>query len=181
MKCMECGRGHLVEAVLPEHTEDLGGIVVNLLNALRVYRCDDCGAEETEIPDLRGLVRTVAMARALLPVQLSGKDILFMRRALDMTQRQFAEAMELTLETVSRWESGARGIGGMSEKLVRHNVCALLHEQVPAVDYDPVDITRMRILPLPEGKSLPPVPVCRVIVKHGHRREDAWDALPVAA
>lgn len=105
MKCMECGRGHLVEAVLPEHTEDLGGIVVNLLNALRVYRCDDCGAEETEIPDLRGLVRTVAMARALLPVQLSGKDILFMRRALDMTQRQFAEAMELTLETVSRWRA----------------------------------------------------------------------------
>src|SRR4051794_15399774 len=103
MKWMESGRAHMVETVLPEHAEDLGGIIVNLINAVCVYRCDNCGAEETEIPDLRGLVRTVAMARALLPVQLTGTDILFMRRALDMTQSQFAKAMELTLETVSRW------------------------------------------------------------------------------
>ena len=32
-----------------------------------------------------------------------------MRRALDMTQAEFAELMDL--ETVSRWETGARGTG----------------------------------------------------------------------
>jgi DNA-binding XRE family transcriptional regulator len=181
MNCMECGRGHMVETVLPEHLEDLGGIVVNLINAVRVYRCDHCGAEETEIPDLRGLVRAVAMARAVFPVQLTGKDILFMRRALDMTQSQFAEAMGLRLETVSRWENGVRGIGGMSDKLVRHNVCALLHAHVPALDYDPVHVTRMRIVPMPEGQGVAPLRVRRVIVKRDHRREDAWDALPMAA
>ena len=180
-QCPECDRGHLKATLLPEHTLDLGGIVVSLKNAVRVYRCDECGREETETPDLRGLTRTVAVVRALIPQQLSGGDIRFMRKALDMSQTAFAEAMELTPETVSRLENDVRGAGGMTEKLVRHNVCALLHDKVPAVNYDPAMITRMRIQPA-GSDELAPLLLERVVLKRtDHVREDAWDYLAQAA
>jgi len=180
MMCTECGKGRLVETILPEHIEDLGGVKVKLINSVLRYQCAECGGDEqTEIPDLRALVQAVAMARALIPIRLTGRELRFMRRALDMNQQAFAEAMELKPETVSRWEKDAQGIGGMSEKLVRHNVCALLHKQVPALDYDPGDIARMRFKAMPEGVELPPIPVTRVLVKHDHHREDAWDAEPI--
>jgi putative zinc finger/helix-turn-helix YgiT family protein len=179
--CTECGSGRVEETILPEHTEDLGGIVVALMNSVRVHRCDGCGERETEIPDLRGLTRAVAMARALHPALLSGREVKFLRRALDMSQQEFAGAMEIRPETVSRWENEVPGTGGMTEKLVRHNVCALLHELVPAIDYQPAQIARMRLRPLEEGESLPVFQFERVIVKYDHRREAAWDERQLAA
>jgi DNA-binding transcriptional regulator YiaG len=58
----------------------------------------------------------------------SGREVKFLRRVVDMTQVKFAEAMELTPESVSRWENDARGVGAAGEKLVRHNICALLYK-----------------------------------------------------
>ncbi|MBD8909372.1 hypothetical protein MZTS_22360 [Methylorubrum zatmanii] len=168
------------ERVLPEHTEDLGGITAVLVDAVREYRCPGCDAVETEIPDMQGLVRSVALLRALFPYQLTGGDLRLMRRALDMNQKEFAEAMELTPETMNRWERGG-GAGGATEKLLRHNVCALLHRFVPAIDYDPAQITKMAIKKLPEGAVMPPIKVRRVVMKRDHHREDAWDTLCEAA
>jgi DNA-binding transcriptional regulator YiaG len=179
--CNGCGKGVMEEMILPEHTEDLGGIVVELIDAVRVYRCNECSERETEIPDLAGLTRAAAMSRALHPVLLSGREVKFLRRALDMTQQEFADAMDIRSETVSRWENDVPGTGGMTEKLVRHNVCALLHEFVPAMDYDPAEIARMRLRPLGEGERLPVFRFERVIVKHDHQREAAWDELRSAA
>ena len=102
--CTECGRA-MEERILPEHTEDLGGIVVTLVDAVREYRCPECGEVETEVPDLQGLVRAVALGRALYPYQLTGNDLRLMRRALDMNQKDFAREMGLTPETVNRWEN----------------------------------------------------------------------------
>lgn len=177
--CTECGRA-MEERILPEHTEDLGGIVVTLVDAVREYRCPECGEVETEVPDLQGLVRAVALGRALYPYQLTGNDLRLMRRALDMNQKDFAREMGLTPETVNRWEN-SHGAGEASEKLLRHNVCALLHKLVPAADYDPAEITRMRIKKMPEGFALEPVKVRRVMMKRDHQRESAWDVLPEAA
>ena len=78
------------------------------------------------------MVKAAAMARALLPLKLSSDDITLMRKALEMTGREFAETMDITPETLSRWERDAQGVGGYGEKLLRHNVCTLLGGSVPA-------------------------------------------------
>lgn len=141
--CNKC-KGLMERTVQPEHIEDLGGLVVKVKDAVIVQRCSACGEEMTAIPDPEGLARAAAMARALNPIALSGKEVRFMRRVLDMTQKEFAEKMELAPETVSRWENDRNGVGGMSEKLVRHNICALLHKE-GMCDYDPKAIVNMRI------------------------------------
>jgi DNA-binding transcriptional regulator YiaG len=159
-------------SVHPEHTEDLGGVVVTIVNAVEVLRCDKCDTEMTAIPDMDGLGRATAISRALNPVRLSGREVKFMRRVLDMTQTEFAKAMDLTAESVSRWETDARGVGGMCEKLLRHNICALLYKEAKGRPYDPAVITHMQFMGLPEGQELPPLRMVRVRVNNEHA--DDW-------
>jgi hypothetical protein len=79
-----------------------------------------------------------------------------------MTQPEFDEAIGLdSAETISRWESGARGIGRDADKLVRYAVYARLHKAVPAADYDLERIASMHIRQLAGGEELP----TRVVVK----------------
>src|SRR4051794_1201300 len=117
----------------------------------------------------------------MIPVQLSPREIRFLRNVLDMKQAEFAEAVGIeSVETISRWEKGVRGIGGYADKLVRYGVHALLHKLVPAAEYDTEQIARMRIKQAPEGWVMPPLAFDRVLVKHDHKREQGWDAVPLS-
>ena len=173
-RCGKC-KGLMERSVRPEHVEDLGGVVVKVLNAAQVLRCSDCNEEFVSIPDMEGLAYATAISRALNPVRLSGPEVKFLRRALDMTQAKFAEAMELKPETVSRWENDARGVGGSCEKLVRHNVCALLYKEAKGRPYDPAVITHMRIVEMPEGTRLPPIEMVRVRLDNDAADADGWN------
>lgn len=182
MLCAECGEGRYEELILPLHREDIGGVTVDLKNTVHVRRCPACADEQTMIPDMRGLVRVAALCRALIPVQLDAGDVKLMRRALDMTQRDFATAMDVTPETISRWErEGGAGVGGYAEKLVRYGVCSLLKEHVPHVDVDMAAITRMQVYQLPDGEVMPIPVIERVKLGRGKERETVWDAECLAA
>jgi len=178
--CADCGSHDVRKTVLPAYDIDLGGIEVRLVDCVTQVACGACGEDTIEIPDLDGLSKTAAMARALVPFRLAGKEVRFMRLALDMTGREFAAAMELTPETVSRWENETRGVGGSAEKLLRHNICALLRSKVMGFNYDPADIAKMRILNSPEGFKLPPLEFTRVAVNQKPGSDKAWDQLLAA-
>jgi putative zinc finger/helix-turn-helix YgiT family protein len=156
-------------SVKPEHVEDLGGLVVKVLNAVVVQRCSACSEEMIGIPDLQGLARAAAMARAQSHERLTGKEVRFIRRALDMKQTEFAAAMDLSAEHVSRWENNHNGIGAASEKLVRHNVCALLSDG--SCEYDPKAIASMIFVPYPEG-GIAPIEMVRVRTSHRATEDD---------
>ena len=173
-RCRKCG-GLTERSILPEHVEDLGGVVVKVLNAVQVMRCADCKVEAIAIPDVDGLARAVAISRALNPIRLVGHELKFLRRVLDMTKKDFAAAMELAPETVSRWETDARGVGGMCEKLVRHNICALLYKETRGRPYDPAVIAQMKFAALREGEKLPPIEMVRVRIQNDNSpNADSW-------
>ena len=171
--CAKCQR-LMEKSVKSEHVEDLGGVVVKVLNAVVLHRCSQCGDEITGIPDVRGLAQAAAMARALNPARLEGKEVRFIRHALDMTQKDFAAAMDLSHEYVSRWENDHRGVGGASEKLVRHNACALLRRE-GACDYDPKAIATMQICVLPAGQTIPPIEMVRVRMSRSNEDGGMWN------
>ncbi len=180
-RCGKC-KGLMERSVRREHTEDLGGVVVKVLNAVQVFHCGTCDSEIVAIPDMDGLAYATAISRALNPVRLRGKEVKFMRRALDMTQKEFAAAMDLTAETVSRWETDARGIGGACEKLTRHNVCALLQKVARGRPYDPAVITKMEFVEPEEGYVLPPIEMVRVrVVEDDRPNTDGWGEMAMAA
>jgi transcriptional regulator with XRE-family HTH domain len=177
MKCDACGVNSLQEVILPEHVEDIGGVTVRIINTVRAMRCaNNCSEILTHIPNVRGLVEVVAMSRAMVPIELAAGDLKLMRRAVGMKQKEFAEAM-----TVSRWESGAQGMGDHSEKSIRMGVCALLQERNPHIDYNAADILRMSIRVLQPGETLPIPTIESIIVKTGGERERVWDIECLAA
>jgi DNA-binding transcriptional regulator YiaG len=173
-RCGKC-KGLMEKSVRPEHVEDLGGVVVKILNAVQVFHCGTCHSEMVAIPDMDGLAYATVISRALNPVRLRGPEVKFVRRALDMTQVEFASAMDLTPETVSRWETNARGVGGACEKLTRHNACALLSKIARGRPYDPEVIAKMEFVELPEGRNLPPIEMVRVrVTDHDAVDGDGW-------
>lgn len=167
----KCKNGMMERSVKPEHIEDMGGLVVKILNAVVVQRCSACHEEMIGIPDMPGLARAAALARAQSPERLSGKEVRFIRRALDMSQKEFAEKMDLSAEYVSRWENDHKGIGGASEKLVRHNVCALLSDG--SSEYDAKAIANLQFVPYPEG-GLAPIEMVRVRAHRQSEDDTMW-------
>ena len=161
------------KTVRPAHTEDLGGVVVELLNAVQVFTCAECKCEVVAVPDHDGLARAAAISRALSPIRFSGREVKFLRRVLDMTQAEFADAMDLTAETVSRWENDARGVGAACEKLVRHNACAFLYKEALGRAYDPAVIANMKFVP-PAEKAMRPMRMVRVRVQDNGPNATAW-------
>ncbi|MCA3416073.1 MAG: hypothetical protein INF84_15865, partial [Roseomonas sp.] len=83
--------------VLPRYEEKSLGLPypVVLINAA-VEHVDAAGnVLGVSVPDLEGLAAAVAVARAFLPVELTGAEVRFMRKVIGMSAKDFAEALKL--------------------------------------------------------------------------------------
>lgn len=178
--CSACDGQHRMAAIVACYEEDLLGlgIAVRLHNGVVREWCSDCGEEMFIVPDEEGLVAVVAMTRALMPEKLNGREIKFLRKALDMASKEFADELEVTPETVSRWENDAAVMGPISEKLLRHTVCAQLHERAPAIVYEPKAIATMRIRPMSIEQSRAPMEFERIKLKvrEQNTKLPQWDS-----
>jgi len=180
-RCTGCGGQAVKCELLPAFDTTVGGMKVKLLGAVTQATCTACGEDAVAIPALEQLTVAVAMARALLPYRLHGRDVRLMRLALDMNGRKFAKAIRMKPETLSRWENDGQCLGGYADQLLRHNVCALLHKKEPTLDYDPADIAMMELVDTPSDFELPTFVLRRVVLRENHHEQDAWDRLPLAA
>jgi DNA-binding transcriptional regulator YiaG len=69
--------------------------------------------------DVEGLHRAIALHLAMFRKPLAGREIRFIRRAIDMTQAEFAHSLGVTSQTVARWEKDQVGIRSPEERLLR--------------------------------------------------------------
>jgi transcriptional regulator with XRE-family HTH domain len=167
--------------VLETYKEVLLGIPVVLKDAV-VREIDEAGEETITIPKMDGLVAAVAVTRCLMPRKLAGREIRFLRKALGLQAKELAEALDLTPETISRWENDAQAIGDNFEKLLRHYVCAKLHTRAPAIDFDPEMIATLRVVPAGPVEDVQPLVFELVKLKRDGTKTREWDsALPEAA
>ena len=168
---MENKRQIVTSEILPVHEENLMGIPVVLKDAA-VVETDAAGDETVTIPDMDALVAAIAVYRCLEPGKLAGAEIRFMRKALGLTQAEFAETLEIDPATVSRWENDGQVLGGFAEKCLRHLVCDTLHAEFPHFDYDPTIISYMKIAVPARGK--PSDPMVFVRVRRISDRTNVW-------
>ena len=158
---MENKRQIVRSETLPVHEENLMGIPVILKDAA-VVESDAAGDETVTIPDMDALVIAIAVNRCLEPGKLAGAEIRFMRKALGMTQAEFADTLEIDPATVSRWENDGQVLGGFAEKCLRHLVCDTFRAEFPYFDYDPKLISYMKITVPAEGERIEPMEFVRV-------------------
>ncbi len=179
MTCSECG-GRMQQEVIETYRDAHIGIPVVLKNAAIRRFCTDCDNDMIAVPNMDELVAAAAIARCLMPVTLCSHEFRFLRKALGMTGREFAELTDNRPETVSRWENDAQGTGGVTEKLVRQTVCERLKTLAPAIDYEHGVIVNMKLVHRSSASSeLPPLVFELVLIKFkGYetpRKARHWD------
>jgi DNA-binding transcriptional regulator YiaG len=128
------------------------------------------------IPHLEDLMATLAISRILLPIQLDGAEVKFIRRVIGKPAKDFAASLEMAPETYSRWENGKQVVGGWADRQVRLAALILLGDKAARVSCDPKSVVDLRIRPrLPEE-----TPHLEVRYLKRNDMDDAWD-MPAAA
>lgn len=113
-----------------------------------IQRTDSSGEVTIEVLKLRQLVAAAAVSRCLMNLKLRGWELKALRKAMGLTLSEFANRLDekTAVETVSRWESEARPMGGYAEKLLRLVVCEELSKEAPGVNYNGSMIADLRVL-----------------------------------
>ncbi|WP_262363537.1 helix-turn-helix domain-containing protein [Xylella fastidiosa] len=71
------------------------------------------------ITDLQSLHRSLSLALALKPATLSGAEIRFMRKELELSQPEFAARLGTTTQTLAAWEEGRAVLPDAADKTIR--------------------------------------------------------------
>lgn len=141
----ECDEAFERREKIPVHQTVQLGLEVVLHNAAERVFCVNCGYETLSIPNMDGLVAATAMVRLLEPTKLDGKDIKFLRKAAEMPATALAKELEVTPETVSRWENEKAPIGASVEKLFRLSMAERFAHLAPCVPYTAAAILNMNV------------------------------------
>jgi transcriptional regulator with XRE-family HTH domain len=176
-KCAKCGADVRTE-VLPcyEAKNELQGMGVALFDCVKQSKCSGCGATQEFIPDMVGLLSAVAVCRATVPWKLHGYEIRFLRKAIELSAKDFARVLEVSQETLSRWENDKAPIGPANEKLLRIVVGLTLAEKAPGIFFDPEQVTSMKIRSVRDSDAPPLLALCRGRIKRPMQKqaEEAW-------
>ena len=151
------------------------GVPVTLIDTVLE---DDNG--DVEIPNLDRLLATVAVARALAPVQMVGAELRFLRHVLRLAGAEFARALDLGDKTVvSRWENDKARPGHYTEKVVRQLVLNALGRRAPGVEIGENAIPGMRIRPREPSEG--PLPMSFGLERHAGSKGRPVDRYAEAA
>ena len=117
VKCLHCGAP--MESTIGPHRYSRGIDVV--LHGIETRRCPECGDEEVVIPKIEDLHRVITQTIARKAGPLEPGEIRFFRTYLGYSSADFARALGVTPETVSRWEriSKPQKMAATAERLLR--------------------------------------------------------------
>lgn len=115
------GGGSGDTCVVDEFNADMLGapFKVILHNSVEVTYDKSGEVVDYNIPDIDGLLRAIVLRRVLHERKLSGPDIRFLRKCLNLKAKDVAKKIEVTPEHLSRCENKALVISPASEKLLR--------------------------------------------------------------
>jgi DNA-binding transcriptional regulator YiaG len=180
MTCIKCGGDRIRTETLPQYQDDglVGLANVVVLNAAQRHICETCGEDNgISVPDVQGLEAAVAVARVMIPIRLTAKEIRFLRTALGMKAKELRERLEVgSEETISRWENNKAPISARDEKMLRLLAGRMLSERAKAIGFDETVIFSMKIPPV-SAEPAPEVKMTFIRIRISH---DTW-AEPAAA
>jgi DNA-binding transcriptional regulator YiaG len=130
MKCAKCGHKGL-ELGLVERTVNVGELSYTAEVPAKV--CPNCGAYRLGLDTLRQFGAMVAVDLAREGVS-SPEAFKYMRKRLRLPAKELAALLDVSPETVSRWEHGKYPVDPRAVKLLGVMVLASVGER-PGLDY----------------------------------------------
>lgn len=150
-RCFNCKSSELVAAEHEDRIEVAGHKFTRSIPALR---CSKCGEETMKGVDIEAFELEVA-AELARHGELPAGAFRFMRRTLGMKAADLADLLDVTAETVSRWENEKQGIERRAAALLSSMVLDKLEGRTSTLE-------RLRALkepkPLPKLVRLAPRP-----------------------
>ena len=121
---MTTAKKHQSVLIAEYEANDLGvPFKVILLNSVRQLIDGKTGeVDQVIIPNLRGLIKCIAITRILNSRKLSGGEIRFVRKAFKLPSKHVAEMIGVTPEHLSRCESEERLLSAGAEKCLRVSI-----------------------------------------------------------
>ena len=116
-ECSDCGSKARVERGTYRFRES--GLDNVVLKGIEIIKCPACGNEDPILPNLDGLLRIIAVAIVTNRLPLTGGEVRYLRKYLEMSGEQFARILHTDKSTLSKWETGAVNIGSKSDLLIR--------------------------------------------------------------
>jgi putative transcriptional regulator len=116
MKCPECGQ--IMKREVRDHQYIESGLSNVILKNIPMYKCL-CGNEMAEIPAIERLHQKIAEDLFRKPALLTGEEIRFLRKEMELKAVELAHLLGVSKVTVSRWENQAKSIGILSDRLIR--------------------------------------------------------------
>lgn len=122
----------------PYHYTESGLPNVYLVN-VEVYRCENCQNEIASIPR-PGQLHTL-LVKMLLAKQgvMTGDELRFIRKALKMTPKDFADLFTVDPQTIMDWQN-AKTLARQNDTLVRFVVVKLLSDRGELGEQEEIDI-----------------------------------------
>jgi len=116
-QCSDCGsEAPVVRGTYRFRESGLDNVV---LKGIEIVKCSACGNEEPILPNLDGLLRIIAVAIVTSMLPLTGAEVRYLRKYLEMSGDQFARILHTDKFTLSKWETGAVNLGSKSDLLIR--------------------------------------------------------------
>jgi DNA-binding transcriptional regulator YiaG len=130
------------KTVHPEFVDEQMGLPVVLLES--VYAAESGDASGIVVPDIENLEAAMAVARVSDEFKLNGQEIKFLRRAMSIKAADLAKFLDVSAETISRWETGKEPISTNPERVLRMRVYNTLKTKTPGVKCDLNSILEMK-------------------------------------
>jgi putative transcriptional regulator len=144
MKCPACGTAKMAATQGAYKYDESGLPNVTLLN-VTIRKCAHCGEEAVEIPAISQLHEVLATAIVRKESELTSDEFRFLRKYLGYSSADFAKLIDVQPETISRWETGAKPISSLADRLIR-----MLIVKEKRVENYPVDVLA-KIKAMPEA------------------------------
>lgn len=135
MKCNQCGRNTIERSEI-RHEVNVDG--ARFVGKLPGTKCTSCKDTEISLDDLTRFEHAVAM-RLAEQGPVNGASLRYMRKSIPLSAAALAELLRVAPETVSRWETGERGVDRAAWLVVRallldphaRSAIAKLHDKAP--------------------------------------------------
>lgn len=131
MKCVECNLETKPVKMERYHYSE-SGLKNIYLKDVKAMECSHCGEREILLPNIEDLHALIAKNVASQTSRLKPEEIRFLRVHLGLSGTDFAQAVSVEPESVSRWENGRSEMKLTNERLLR---ILILSKAGPFRDY----------------------------------------------
>ena len=118
MICLKCKTR--MKKIKTDYKYTESGLRNVILKGITAYKCPQCRGINPIISKIKEIHKTIAQQLLRKDSLLTGKEIVYLRKEMNIKSKDLAQIIGVTKVTVSRWENERKQISPACDRLVRY-------------------------------------------------------------